>query len=319
MVFFLAAALAASIWTLSAAAFPSQGSVVWSAPAPPAVSYAGQTIAPITTWPQSQWVDATTVFTAFSPSVPVAAGTMSAARDGLRRLAVRGTADYNRYPRQPATTTVSPTTLASPAGTPTHSSTVSPDPKPPGSTENTAPTIAPASPSSAGKASAGSASASALISPTTLAANTLPIAGSSSNSIFSSSPDTLPLPSGSSSASTLDSASKSKHSSTGLIVGAIVGAILSLVLATACILFFVRRRNRRLRIRERERATTAYDVAPPPIQEVDAGRVVLSAAQERLPPQYEAITGHGGPGTSSEAEFLSPPGNGKGGRTFTVG
>jgi hypothetical protein len=91
------------------------------------------------------------------------------------------------------------------------------------------------------------------------------------------------------------------------------------VLATACILFFVRRRNRRLRIRERERATTAYDVAPPPIQEVDAGRVVLSAAQERLPPQYEAITGHGGPGTSSEAEFLSPPGNGKGGRTFTVG
>ncbi|KAJ7844124.1 hypothetical protein B0H14DRAFT_2777695 [Mycena olivaceomarginata] len=175
MVFFLAAALAASIWTLSAAAFPSQGSVVWSAPAPPAVvaecyplsiqftssiaprnisffyyvgsqSYAGQTIVPITTWPQSQWVDVTTVFTAFSPSVPVAAGTMIALRvmayddspSYLLQIVIqpntdtscitsayqRGTADYNRYPRQPATTTVSPTTLASPAGTPTHSSTV---------------------------------------------------------------------------------------------------------------------------------------------------------------------------------------------------
>ncbi|KAF7349009.1 hypothetical protein MVEN_01422000 [Mycena venus] len=371
MVFLVPAALLAVVWATSAilpvAAFPSQGVVVWSAPAATAVvaecyplsiqftsptaprnisffyyvgsqSWAGQTIVPIDTWPQSQWVDANTVYTAFSPSVPIAAGTMVALRvmgyddlpSYLHEIVIqpntdsscitsayqRGVADYNRYPQQPATTTVSPTTATPPgqvnpttkpaASTP---NTPTPDPKPstggtttPRTSPSNTPSTPPSSPPSSGKpsstgastASSGGQSADFAVSP-----NTQPVAANAPT--FS--PTTLPSM----------SSSTSKRSSPGLIAGTIIAAVVALALIAALILWLVRRQNKRRMAAERKRATAPYNVAPPPIREVDAGRFVF-LEPERLPPQYDDIAGSG----ASGLQGTSNSGSGKGSRVLVL-
>ncbi|KAF8194761.1 hypothetical protein K438DRAFT_1827370 [Mycena galopus ATCC 62051] len=356
MIFFpVPAALAAAVWLASTLlrataqnALGSSGPVVWTLPAastvvaecyplsiqftstspPKNVSFfyyvgvqseAGQRIELIHSYPESQWVDASTVYAASSASVPIAAGSMIALQvvgydnvpSFLTDITVQpntdtscitspdqqGAADYNYLSRQPATTTVSPATTAAPnpppASDPAPSATTSsPSSTPtlPAASAASSPASSPSSTSLSHSAEDSPASSGSPSSPTSqsaesTSASVTPLAANAPGSTTSSTPQTLPA-----------SSATSKHSSTGIIVGALLAALVGLAVAIGTILWVVRRRNQRRMADARDlRSAAPYDVAPPPIREVDAGRIDPERAPpqypERLPPQYDDIPG----------------------------
>ncbi|KAJ6578167.1 hypothetical protein B0H19DRAFT_1371121 [Mycena capillaripes] len=370
---FLPAAFAAFVWITSiflsttALVFPVHGAAVWIAPTPATIvaecypltvqftspvpirnvsffyyigkqGYPGQTIVPIETWPQSAWVNANTVYTAFSESVPVAAGTMIALQvvgwdsstGFLNEIMVQpntdascitsayqhGIDDYDGFAIPPITTTVSPTTLRSPDPVPL--TTLQPPP-----TSTSTPVIP--TPSADG---ASKSPAAVLSSTPSAQRSSPPSSGSPQNATFiipqgSTSPTATPsadfaaapnastttsLPTGVSSGAF---SGASKHPSSSLIAGAIIAALVVLVLTALTGVWCLRRHNRRRMAEARRVAYLAepYGLPPPPIREVDAGAVPLALGfgqPERLPPQYDEISGSssysqsdGSPGTTT--------------------
>ncbi|KAF7349994.1 hypothetical protein MVEN_01300900 [Mycena venus] len=279
--------------------------------------YPGQTIILITTWPESTWVNASTVYTASSASVPVAAGTMIALRimdyddspSFLNQIVIQPNTDtscitdasqfgiptYNNYPAQPASTTVSPSKPESTGGpilppvTSSDTTTAPVDPKPSAdSTSNPAPThsSAPSSSSSSSTSSARNATSSAATNPST-------VSQSVDFTASSNTPSAVNFPAG-------VSGSSPKRPSSALIAGTAVAATIGLILTVAAGAWFVRCHNRHRIAEVQNRATyiaRPYAVPPPPIREVDAGMLVFGEP-ERLPPQYDEIAGS--PSTGSD-------------------
>ncbi|KAJ7749411.1 hypothetical protein B0H16DRAFT_1725061 [Mycena metata] len=334
--------LAAAFPALPALAFPTQGAATWVAPAANAVVaecyplsiqfaspvpahnisfyyyYGAQTVAaetyvPIASWPQSQWVDASTLYKVDVASVPVAAGTMMALNvqnydltlSWLHAIVVQpntdtscitsvkqnGIPDYNHYPVTPITTTVSPAVATPVAPAPPTSSpsvptapTSPPKDTPSGSTTSKAPG-APSSPSGTGSAPTGIATASAPSAP--------PTANSSSPT---SEPNGASATLGASTDPAIgNGAVKGTTNHTPIIAGVIIGALVLIVLAGAASIWCMRRRRRQrtAMLEKRVSLVEAYSAPrppprfrPAPIQEVDGGDFM---EPDRLPPQYDDI------------------------------
>ncbi|KAJ7037672.1 hypothetical protein C8F04DRAFT_404029 [Mycena alexandri] len=336
MVFRNVGAVRTFCWILLTAlptlAFPTQGAATWMAPAANAIVaecyplsiqfaspvpahnisfyyyYGAQTVAaetyiPITVWPQSQWVDANTLYKVDVASVPVAAGTMMALNvqnydstlswvhaivvqpntdnSCITSVKQQGIPDYNHYPVTPITTTVSPV-VATPATPPSSSPSVPVAPTKGTPSDSTTPKT-PAAPSSAlHTASAPSATASAPVTPPT----TNP-----------SSPTSVPDGAGAPSTDPAlrNGAAKGTTDHTPIIAGVTVGGLVLLVLAGAISIWCMRRRRRQhtAMMEKRVSLVEPYGASrsvprfrPAPIQEVDGGDFM---EPDRLPPQYDDI------------------------------
>ncbi|KAF8205939.1 hypothetical protein K438DRAFT_1756675 [Mycena galopus ATCC 62051] len=259
---------------------------------------------PIASWPESMWVNTTTVFTAQIDSVPIAAGTMitlmvsdwsdqSVSYDHqstvqpntdpfcITSQSQYGLPEFNDLPILPASTTVSPP-----------SSSVAPSP---------------------GLSSADSSSTSS--------------AGSSTSSVGLSTSSATP--SGTPSILSVPTAKKSNRA--GIIAGATIAALAGLALAAAAGIWFSRHQPARDALLAEKSGNFGGEVvrnptrntpgptyiaenyvpsvlsAPAPIQEVDGGAVPMQEP-ERLPPQYNDMISAASSGRSEQRPV---PGNGK--------
>ncbi|KAJ7186069.1 hypothetical protein C8R46DRAFT_1289596 [Mycena filopes] len=317
------------------AAFPSQGHATWVAPAandvvaecyplsiqfaspvPPhnisfyyyygAQTRAAETYVLITSWPQSQWVDGTTLYKVDVPSVPVAAGTMMALNvqnydsslSWLHAIVVQpntddscitsvkqqGIGDYNHYPVTPITTTVSPATTA--AAPPPSSTSPAPNKDTsPSSTAAKSPTVSSSPSATANAPSAAVAKPSG--SPSASPSATL-LADVASTAVAAALPTDPAL---------TDASAKSTTNHTPIIAGVIIGVLLLLVFGGAAGIWVMRQRRRQRTAVAEKRVSSALEpyartrhvptFRPAPIQEVDGGE--FTPEPDRLPPSYDDI------------------------------